>query len=82
MPWSTVHTFDPNVPRSLTKSNAVITGRNGSTTNGDSRRRLNVDTVGVRASTWSPNLYVLNTNTRRMMNRDMQILAIQRRKAT
>jgi len=79
MSRSTIDTFDPNVPRSLTKCNAVITGRNGSATNGDSRRRLYVDTIGVRASTWSPNSYVFNPNIRRMMNRDVHILAIKRR---
>ena len=77
MSRSTVHAFDPYVPRSLAKSNAIITGRNCSTTNGDSRRRLDVDTIGVRASTWGPNPYVLNPYIRRMMNRDMHILAIQ-----
>lgn len=79
MSRSTVYTFDPNVPRSLTKSNAVITGRNGSATNSDSRRRLDVNTVGVRASTWSSDSYILNPYIRGMMNRDVHILAIERR---
>ena len=77
MSGSTIQTFDPNVFRSWIKSNAVITGPDDSPTNGDSRRRLDVDTIGVRASTWAPNPYGLNPYIRRMMNRNMHILAIQ-----
>ena len=79
MSGSTIQTFDPNVFRSWIKSNAVITGPDDSPTNGDSRRSLDDNTVSIGASTWSPDSYVLNPNIRRMMNRNVNILTIQRR---